>query len=884
MLTLLKYIVIFIFAVNITTVSAADVTLDIKPDPAEIVPVSGRLDLPHALSMRDFINQSTDSSVGKLIILGKYFDEKYPGDLINRDFSADVAVIFPELSPQEVYDQTKLIRNAVRLYRWGKQKYADIKASFLVPEEPPIMADENDFDQPQNYRYLETEDGKFVLVEDFTKVLSYGSNPRDVKAREAYQQRLADSKKQKTDFDKFKSMVAKLEFSKLPFYGVSLPNPLVGNAGVGPWQNKDGFKVRLISEMANINSLSQFTLAVHVDIPSHLFILANNLPGLSKPQFEIVTSENIKSYNFFYPLPVKFTDEKMIAAYAGDPAFPITIETENPDLPITLKAKFSFEACDNRMICKPYVFYPELVVEHGEDNISSGMQNFIKQSLYNLPQTDCEDFTVTQIIPLFNADNPDMIDRLDFTFEFDGKVNNFALFVESSDNAYFDAPQIIIGRHQIKASVKAHNLQYNSNIKIQLTARLNQYTSLNRSFNLNELQNTNNHTSQPSAGYLTAVYVGLLFWISSCGLALFFFKIYHLTNRKKLPSLIASACGVFVGCNAFTIALKLLQGKHFIFGEQYLGIGLLTFMVIMAIASISTLNYKLKSFYKHTNLSGFVWGLFTAWIIPWAAVKYSDTLFDKLMSVPYTTQLILLNILAACIALPYLITAVILYFAKSPSMSPKIQALCLIAAVLSLAVFILRIIGVIIVQLSFMDILKWLLIIIAVWLLLKYAFNFLQALYQTDLPKNQKQITEHVIYIIIAAAVLGASFIANRLGNYRFTEEATIISSQLIDQKISAGKTVIVALTPPWCIVCRFNDYLTFNANNLKRWQELYNLEYIPFNITKDSPEVAEYMQYYDTHRLPLYIMYNFNTLNGLRLPDFMTDSELEQILDNFKI
>ena len=233
----LKYIVFLFFCFNISALQAAEVIYEFDENESErpVSDLSARVNLPHAERLREILEESDSSPTGRILILGKYFDEKYPDKAIETDFSQDVAAIFPELTQQEVYERTNLIRHAVNLYRAGTQKYTEIKEKLLAPEEPPLLVDEEDYDRPGLHPYIEAPEGQVAVVYDFKKVLSYGNNPRDIKAMEAYRQRQADSKLHKTTFDKFKSMVGKLEFSKLPFYGYSLPDPFVGNAGVGEW-------------------------------------------------------------------------------------------------------------------------------------------------------------------------------------------------------------------------------------------------------------------------------------------------------------------------------------------------------------------------------------------------------------------------------------------------------------------------------------------------------------------------------------------------------------------------------------------------------------------------------------------------------------------------
>ena len=143
-----------------------------------------------------------------------------------------------------------------------------------------------------------------------------------------------------------------------------MPNPFVGNAGIGHWQDKEGFKVRLISDVATISNQQDFLAAIHVNVPNHRFMLATALSDTRlKPEIKIIESKNIKDYQVFYPLPVKFAHEDVVGAYAGDFAFPLKITTIDPNEDVWLKAEIGFQSCDQNLNCEYMKFFPELLIE-----------------------------------------------------------------------------------------------------------------------------------------------------------------------------------------------------------------------------------------------------------------------------------------------------------------------------------------------------------------------------------------------------------------------------------------------------------------------------------------------------------------------------------------
>ena len=92
MLSFFKYIVFFIFCFNIAATNAAEVIMDFDDETPVDFEALGRADLPDAAQMQSILYNDDTNELGRVILLGKYFDAKYPNDKINADFSRDVAV------------------------------------------------------------------------------------------------------------------------------------------------------------------------------------------------------------------------------------------------------------------------------------------------------------------------------------------------------------------------------------------------------------------------------------------------------------------------------------------------------------------------------------------------------------------------------------------------------------------------------------------------------------------------------------------------------------------------------------------------------------------------------------------------------------------------
>lgn len=894
MMTLFKYIVFFIFCFNISGIKAAEVILDLEDDDTvynDSLPFVNSVSLPHAADMRRILDSSDNSTTGNLMILGKYFDEKYPGDAINLDFSNDIAQIFPELSQQEIYDRTKKIRQAVNLYRWGKNKYSEIKADLLAPKEPPLIVNEDDYDHPELYQYVEVEDGKFAIMYDFKKVLSYGTNPRDLQAMEARRQNMLNLKKNKTNFEKFKSMVSKLEFSKIPFYGITEPNPFVGNAGIGSWQEANGFKARLISEAAEIAGQEHIRMGVHVDVPNHRFMLAENYgSNLNKPKFEILASKNVKSYQFFYPLPLKIAYENMLGGYAGDFAFPLEITPQEPNQPIEIKARLSFESCDAELDCQRIELYPELELAAGTDNISSSLKNFIKQSFYSLPPAQ------SKYIKQVNAGvtlSPDgkSVQNIRLNVEYNGSPDQFSLFLEDNIGTIFARPHITIDRDKIYLNIIPLTNQHQlTSSKITAAIRLNTYASWRDDIVLKPIDKLKQTTDYKTFSQilLLAFWAGVLFTLMPLGFPFISFQLMRSessSTQSKRKNIIRYCLAVFAAAGVFAFAAVYgqSQGKFLAWGMQYQNLTYMMIVIFILLAMGSILKSAPSLLKINASILSIYGGIAAVLMAPFSSAPFLDMAANFALRNSSMELFAVFYAAGAGMCLPYLALYLILAKKSKLDFSEKINVLLRLLSMVFISITVAYLLLILYSQLGMLTFGKLLLLLLIGWLMMKYCLNFLQALDLTDLSSHKKSTARQAI-VMITAAVCG--FLAWTAARWapRYQSITTFINQNEINQKIEKGQNVLLALEPDWCLLCQYNKLTVLNKRTIERWQKLYNISYIPVTEGIDSPEGQAFLHRYGKAAPPLYILYNLNLDEGLILPVFLSSGAVENMLQDFEI
>jgi len=883
-----KYIVLGIFCFNIAVAQAADIAFDPYDDENywQADAIVGALNLPHAADMRRILDENPEDNIGRMLLLGKYFDSKYAGEKINTDFSDDVALIFPELNQQEVFDRTQFIRQSVRLYRWGIQKYAEIKERFLAPADPPLIVDEEDYDLPEKYQYIPADEGYFVLVSDFKKVLSYGNNPRDFKAMQARKQRILDQKTKKTSFDKFRSMVAKLEFSKIPYYGTSLPNPFVGNAGIGNWYDNHDYRARLIADTAEIADKKEIMGAVHIKVPGHRIMLANRLAdNLTKPAFEVLQSENVKNIKFFYPLPQPVVHSQMLAGYNGDFAFPFTFETIDPAKEIMLSVRMTFGDCDNRLDCRPLAFDLDLYIDAGPENEDSSVEQFIRQSYYNLPREHNKNFKLEKLAADTSADGH-TVEQIRAEFEYDDNIRNFTFLLEDDLGTLYSTPKISFESDKIYVSLKPlTNQDKLLEQKVTISAQLNSYNRLRQDA---VLQKHTQFAAQDSKLkiWLLCLAVGLGFYLMPLGfpfLGLKLEKANSAANMRLYFRFVAAGIVTTIGvAAAFWYAAKMYKLPWTWVGPLH-HFSFLSGAFLWILGWYTAARYKVSFAKPWTALKGFIAGVMTVLLLPLANTPGTEKmliLFDQSQN---WEQVLLPMFFTLGLCLPCLWLSEIWYEKPKQRLPLALKKIFKVISQPLIYLTLGYVLVLMFMQMKVTGFAKQLLLLAAGWCVINYGFIFLQALSQTRLPKNQKNTTEKIVWGIMATLCLVIVWAGGRLKPVPVQSE-TVIDMAQIDDKIQHGKIVLVAIDADWCVHCRINEIMALTPYNLERWRRMYNFEYLEVDATDPSPSVVDFLKRYNQITPPLYVLFSYQLQDGLVLSDFLNDAGLSRTIADLEL
>ncbi len=869
---IISYLVFLFWVFNIGVAFAA-VELNLEPE-SSFEPEAQDMalsNLPHPIQLREALLQENLSLPSRIMLIGQYFNARYPDDAINTDFSSDVAILFPELTGQELYDRTNFIRRATKIYRLAQNYITKFKEKILAPEPPPLRIEEKDIAE-EDFSYVDAGEGKFAIRNDFRKVLTYGQNPRDMRALEAFEQRKLDAKKKKTNFEKFKSMISKLEFSKIPFYSISEPNPFTGNAGIGDWVEKDGIRLRLISELAEISDEKEFLIALHFDVPTYRFILGQ---GNQKPHVEFEKNDSIQSTAVFYPRQISVVDDVIVGAYADNFAMPIRLQINPLSKDLELVAHVKLLSCDFNLRCQELEFTPSLQIAHVENSSYSSMQNFIKQAFFNVPQEQNKYLHLDSIGAEMSLDQQ-KVERILLTFDYDSNGQTLTLFLEDDDQTRFALPDVTFMDQKIYVSVVPLNHQENLIGKnLTVTAFLNSYTQLRRTVELKPLSPTDNIFHVETSGhFMNAFYSGLLFYFSFIGLVLWALS-FPMKDKKTYFRF--AAFGVFAAVNLFAGVLYFLSRYTLLYwGAQYQAVPYLIF-ALLAASFFRLLLRQTKVFLpKQIKLKSFLTAFLLICLAPVSCAPLLAQNVGAVLNGHYTAYFLTANGFALGMILPFILL-------QKEIPSPKVKEIIRLLA-LSLLYFLSAfILLLILMQFSLLQTLGILLLSVCGGLILKYAFSFFNALMQTRVQTADKEKMFFISSAVFAFCLLLIMALSFMIKLDKGANENPITQEDIV-KEIRSGQTVLMAYDADWCLACRYNRLTTLTPQRLKEWEKFYHLSYHEVDATHPSAQMLAYFQKFRHVDAPLYVLYNYHINEGFLLPDILNASSLEQTLHRLKL
>ena len=878
---LLKYIVFLFLTFNICVSDAAEVILELDETETEelSVPSIGAGNLPQPAQFRAILEREDNSPLGRLFLLGQYFEARYPDDALNVDFREDVAVIFPEMNEKEIHKTTGYIKAGIRLYRLSKEKIDEVKKNKLAPKDPPLVVQDDEYALLGDKEFIETKDGEVAIISDFKKIVGYGNNPKEIEAMEAFVERLRSQNKKQTDYEHFISMLKKLDWHDLTSYGVTRPSPFVGTAGIGDFIENEDFNARLISDTARIGDSENMILGLHMIVPNHRFMLATGLNNeLQKPKIELLSSLNVAKAEVMFPLPLQAISSEMVGVYRGDFAFPIKITLQEKNKPAYFKFQITFLSCDAAFDCQSIVITPELTVDAKDEGkaVRSSMSNFIHQSFYNLPKPEHKDLVLENISYTSAGENE--MPKFNFDFKYNGKIKNFAFFIENEMGTVFKTPEVIIGKNHIYVQTKP--LQNTLDLlekPLTLRVRLNDFVAIKQKVLPNNLSENVRHQTIIFLFFL-GVFCGLLFYLTPFGFPLSYMSFLIKNNFNVLLKFIVSKT-LFLCIFLIMFVLAVTKNSALLYALFAPDVFALGFCFFILFAFLLYLKKRLYEKMTYPLVLGGIIGVCSLVLFCVCGVPFAEKLLSAFERQSLYTRFVVSFGLVIGLMLPDMGA----FYLKKRKINTKIFEMLMILAkfVICLAVIILVIR--LFLPLSFNSLLFVLGEIFVALVILYFFFAFWEALYRTDLQPSYIMGTEKVLMLMLLGIIFGFATLIEKSSTLK-ENQSTDFNLEDVSARAQKGEKLIVAFEYPSCLVCKYNRVAVFNKSLIQKLKEDYQLSWLLQNIEKPNAVTIDFLQKYKRFSRPLYVLYAPMVPNGVVLPDLLDISELEDIFEMFRI
>lgn len=866
------------------------------------------LDLQETPVAAEIEDLSAEERINRLIEEAQHFDRQYPGNALNTDFSEDVAARFPGLSRQEVYDYESYIRQGLSAYRFFKDLYQKYTDALLVPPNPPLVLDDREYDLLSPQTDYVNADGT-VIIQDFKKVISYSSDPKDTRS---YIAKLAyDSKhgKSHSAFDEFYYIADSIDWRHIFYYDIYYHSPLTGNRGIGTWEgDKETVRARVITVETGTEDKTELTGAIHIFTAPGYYITATGNGNGMAPQINFEKTQNLKNIKYTLPLPARLLGKDTWedrAIYSGEIAIPFTAELETPGAPIRLEAQLDLNLCDKTRQCRK-ISLSSILELQGEYSRTSSVAAFIRQIHYTKPAPQLAELPIRYLAVEEVAGQGEI---LKIIFDSNENISFFDMFVDFADGIATQRPRITIDGREITVRILPVNpSQKIAGRSFEIMANLN-----GKYFLRTTKTAALNPNAAPRRRELSWTLLGLAFLggfilnFMPCVFPVLSLKLFSLTRfgARRQPEVRRNFAYTLLGifCSFFVLAsfLALLKfiGTGIGWGMQFQSPVFLVLMimaVILFILQISGLaEVRLPRFVQEIDNRSrpdsflhFFTGILVVLMATPCTAPYLGTAVGFALSGSIADIFAVMAAIGAGLALPYiLLFAFPALIILVPTPGPWMQKLNRFM-LLMLAATLVWLMTVLLAQTN-------------MWFIIRMLFyGLLFALFCWLMQVNREMVDEaetadrspHLVrriantLLALAMTVTAIAAVDGKIAGDRHMEEVrrkTVpsLQQQEISRLLAEGKTVLVSVGADWCLTCHYNNAAVFKNPAFTRNLADKQVEVIHVDWTNYDSETLRFMEKYGRSGLPFYIIFSPLIPEGMVLSEILNEPELTRLINN---
>ena len=845
-----------------------------------------------------------EEAVDNLIAFSYYFDKKYPPEKIDEDMTEDIKEFFPDISYQKARNMQNYIKRGLNLYRYLQKLYSEYKTKLLMPEDPPIVVDDDQYaNLPSSQEYISEDSGTLVFV-DIKKVVPYSQNPRDTKAIRAKFER--DINDPKHTFDGLVELFSKIEWKKLPFYDILYPSPFSGTLGIGAWSSAEGVYMRILTENIGVKSLKTLRGVIDIKMFMDRYVVAND--GLYlKPKINFEGSENLENWEIFYPAPIRIlkSDNQDRSAYIFGTAIPVIFHISEENKPIHLNANIDFYVCTKENVCSAQRVTPSIILDADRSDNSS-VANFVYQKHMNISKPTPENLTIDYLRSYKMPNDAEYIEVAVVSKE---KISELSVFINSQDQIAFESPRISIdGKNAIIRFLPQISNTKLAGKEFEITLYVNDNLYLQQTYGAQEYNNPPSKAPKINFKLIILAFIGgLILNLMPCVFPVLAIKIFSLTKfgamrpnnvRKNFYYTILGIFTAFILLASFLAFLKFIGygiGWGMQFQNPYFVVTMIFAIMVFFLAVCGVFEFRAFSFgkkhFKNTTVE--------------KAVHFSTGSLAVLMSTPCTA--------------PYLATAV--GFALAGNIADIYAILLSVAAGLSFPYILFYSFPKLVIIMpnpghwmqklnNIMSIMLLLTIIwlfsilsaqtnmyftirLVIYLMISAIFIWLNSINKNmeydenaqtnNIVKNKIRLLLLSVSVVFFFISLFDAGIAHKNHQQKISEQyESSLNVEKINQLVKEGRTVLVSIGAEWCLTCHYNNFTTINLPPFQAFLKSLNVEKINIDWTNYSKDVIDFMQKYHRNGLPFYVLFSPLAPDGLVLPEILEEKSLEKIINNF--
>lgn len=836
----------------------------------------------------------------------QHFDTQYPGNAIYTDFSADVASRFPELSTQEVMDYENYIRKSLAIYRWGKNLYQSYKEKLLAPETPPLILDDSEYDLLSPAPEYIAADSP-IIIEDFKKVISYSSDPKDTKS---YIAKLAYDAKHggaHSDWSEFVNLANAIDWRHIFSYDIYYHSPLTGNKGIGDWNgDANSLRARILTIETGTGGANKIRGAIHLlTAPQHFVIATGNQKGKA-PQISFAGSDNLRNISYNLPMPERFLfpDDPWqdLAIYSGEIAIPFTAEISDSAKPAQIAAELNLWLCDKTQQCLPLRLMPQLRLE-SENTRESSVAAYIRQLHNQQIRSASEQISVTAAGVENLAEQGEI---LKIELKSREKISFFDIFINSPNEILLQRPRVTIDGKNITARVLPVDAGQSLKDKdFEIIANLNGRYLMRQQYHFAAMDNA------PAGNRLSwhliwlALLGGFILNFMPCVFPVLSLKLFSLTRfgarrsavvRRNFAYTLFGLFGAFAVLAAILALLKVLSlgigwGMQF---QSPIFLVLMVLAIVLFILQIGGLveirlpdKWQSQAAAEHNNLLNFLTGTLVVLMATPCTAPYLSTVIGFALAGSVSDIFAVMAAVAAGLALPYILLYAfpsLIVFVPTPGpWMKKLNRFMLIMLWLTL----LWLFSVVWAQTGWGFALR----LIPYALLFAACCALIRLNRETADSAANARAVRAVEHLLLAAALL-ISVIAAGDAHYagkRHLQELRHQTVPAIEQTeianlLRQGKTVLVTVGADWCLTCRYNNAMVFKNPSFLRNIADKGVAIINVDWTNYDNSTLQFMEKYGRSGLPFYIIFSPLLPEGMVLPELLNEQDLNRLINNITL